>query len=421
MVGRHFKQGLDYFPLSVDFFCDDRMQLIGAEFGSKGLMVAMQLLCKVYQNGYYYPWGDDERLLFAQNTNSGLSTLEVQNIVNTLIRRQLFDGACYAEHVILASRHIQQVYLEVARRRKWVEVVSDYWIIESIPGSNVQIREKEKDANTLDVHINQTDANIFEQRKVKKKESTPSVVDSTCTNRDSCTPAEVLPLKKEFVVGSNITTALPSSEALVKKLNDSTKGVFGEVRLPLNTKRRQLLRARLREFGLPAFGEMLGQATISNFLKGDNKSSFKASLDWMIRTGNFQKIVEGNYANHQSAPQAELPGQKKTFLLATERMRAELEYLKGQITARYGQDFGFEQTEAQFMGFLNNKTDTQAIQQPSNNWQASDTAPEVGQYKPATTNQALQVQTRDAPKTKTRDETATCFSPLLPYNSLMQP
>jgi len=55
-MGRSNKKGLDYFPMNVDFFEDDKLQLIEAEFGLKGSVVAIRLLCKIYKEGYFYQW-----------------------------------------------------------------------------------------------------------------------------------------------------------------------------------------------------------------------------------------------------------------------------------------------------------------------------------------------------------------------------
>lgn len=65
--------GLDYFPMNVDFFEDDKIELIEAEFGIKGSILAVKLLCKIYKEGYFYKWGEDECLLFQRRRVLNLS------------------------------------------------------------------------------------------------------------------------------------------------------------------------------------------------------------------------------------------------------------------------------------------------------------------------------------------------------------
>ncbi len=46
-MARPFKEGLDYFPLDVDFLDDKKVKLIKAEFGAKGILVLIYLLTLV--------------------------------------------------------------------------------------------------------------------------------------------------------------------------------------------------------------------------------------------------------------------------------------------------------------------------------------------------------------------------------------
>ena len=103
----------------------------------------------------------------------------------------------------------------------------------------------------------------------------------------------------------SLSKATPSThheidyEAIVNFFNDETQGVFGKVMYPISKNRQDSIRARIKDFGLDGFAEMVRKATRSNFLKGDNKGGFVAKFDWMIRPSNFQKIIEGNYENKQ--------------------------------------------------------------------------------------------------------------------------
>lgn len=84
---------------------------------------------------------------------------------------------------------------------------------------------------------------------------------------------------------------------LVLFFNNETKGVFGRISYPLSGKRQSSVRARVREYGKEAFANMVRAAARSDFLKGGNKTGFTATFDWLIRPGNFQKVLDGNYEN----------------------------------------------------------------------------------------------------------------------------
>ncbi len=97
-------------------------------------------------------------------------------------------------------------------------------------------------------------------------------------------------------------------DAFVDFFNATTGGVFGGVRKPLGNTRKRMLNARVKERGKLALIEVIKTATESDFLKGDNKQGFVASLDWIIKPNNFEKILSGNYnrngKNRQGSAQA---------------------------------------------------------------------------------------------------------------------
>ncbi len=117
-MARTNKVGLDYFPFDVDFFEDDKIQLIEAEFGPKGVVAAIKLLCKIYKSGYYYKWGDDECLLFTKNAGASFVPEFINELVAGLVRRCFFDKRCYDLFGILTSAGIQQRYFDATARYK---------------------------------------------------------------------------------------------------------------------------------------------------------------------------------------------------------------------------------------------------------------------------------------------------------------
>ena len=130
-MARPNKTGIDYFPFDVDFFVNDKLQLIESEFGMKGGYITIRLLCKIYKNGYYYKWGADECLLFAKNMGiEGVSANNVDEVVRGLLRRGFFDETAFKSFSVLTSKGIQRRYVQATGERKEVEVNVDYWLIE---------------------------------------------------------------------------------------------------------------------------------------------------------------------------------------------------------------------------------------------------------------------------------------------------
>ncbi len=164
-MARTVKAGLQYFPLDVDFFNDDKIELISSQFGCKGESIAIRLLCLVYRNGYYYQWGQDESLLFAKRVSNGITHELVNDVVNGLIKRAFFDKSIFDSFGILTSRGIQKRYIEAKDRAKEVVFFEELLLIDN--------NEALKNNNVTFISIND---NICTQRKEKKRKEEKSKV-----------------------------------------------------------------------------------------------------------------------------------------------------------------------------------------------------------------------------------------------------
>ena len=160
-MARTNKRGIDYFPFDVDFFHDDKIQLVEAEFGVKGSAIAIRLLCKIYDNGYYYQWGGDECLLFTKNMGAEFVPSAVDEVVKGLVRRCFFDKGCFDRFCILTSKGIQERYFEAIKRYKSVDVFEEYLLSDVAKNINVNIIP-------INVSINWINADINSQKKRKE-------------------------------------------------------------------------------------------------------------------------------------------------------------------------------------------------------------------------------------------------------------
>ena len=139
-------QAIDYFPMNVDFFDDDKIALIEGEFGIKGAYVAIRLLCKIFStSGYYYKWGDDECLLFTKKLGADFTASQVSQIVKGLVRRDFFDKTLFNSISILTSRGIQSRYFEAVRKRKNVDLRREILLVDPSKYGIVGIFRKNDD------------------------------------------------------------------------------------------------------------------------------------------------------------------------------------------------------------------------------------------------------------------------------------
>lgn len=61
------------------------------------------------------------------------------------------------------------------------------------------------------------------------------------------------------------------------------------------SKRCQMLKGRIREYGMDDLLKAMDNIRHSDFLRGENKNGWMITFDWFVRPNNFLKVLEGNY------------------------------------------------------------------------------------------------------------------------------
>lgn len=180
-MARPIKEGLDYFPLDVDIDQDDKIALIEASHGLIGFAVIIKMFMKIYDNSYFYKWGEKEQLLFSKRVNVDINSLN--DIINDCVKWDVFSKKLYEEYKILTSKGIQKRYLEAAARRKEVRIKREYLLLSS--------KEVNAYRNLVIVDINShPDKEMLEENpqskvkesKVKESKVEENINQSTATN-----------------------------------------------------------------------------------------------------------------------------------------------------------------------------------------------------------------------------------------------
>lgn len=129
-MARPRKQGLDYFPLDVDFFQDKKTKILKARYGVDGVSIYLYLLCEIYKNGYYISVDDDFIYIIADDL--GMSSNKIKQVLNFLLERSLFDNKLFQSDKVLTSTSIQERFqLAVKERAKKTPIeILDFWLLE---------------------------------------------------------------------------------------------------------------------------------------------------------------------------------------------------------------------------------------------------------------------------------------------------
>ena len=110
--------GINYFPVGVNFMEENAMEVIEAKYGIKGSAIVLKLMCKIYKEGYYIRWDEEQCLIFANKAEREVQAEEVQGIIEILFTKGILDRNSYQENGILTSESIQKVWMEATKRRK---------------------------------------------------------------------------------------------------------------------------------------------------------------------------------------------------------------------------------------------------------------------------------------------------------------
>ena len=126
-MARPLKESIDYFPL--DNINDDKLDLIEAKHGILGWGIVIKLWRKIYgSNGYWYPWGEKEQLLFSKDNNVDINL--VNDVIKDCVHWELFSEKMFETYSILTSKGVQDRYLEIIKRRKLQRFIKDYCIFD---------------------------------------------------------------------------------------------------------------------------------------------------------------------------------------------------------------------------------------------------------------------------------------------------
>lgn len=178
-----------------------------------------------------------------------------------------FDGEFLTNKRLEIERKKQQEKSEKAKKsadKRWKN-----------PPETLENKEKNKGMRTHKKRISEQDA-FLEDRSMKYED-------------------EVEEEKEEENAIEKSKSAKPNFQEIVSIFNQVCVGLPQVQKL--NEQRKSAVNSRIKEHGLETVGKALQMVAESEFLNGNNSSGWKASFDWIFKSANFNKIIEGNYGN----------------------------------------------------------------------------------------------------------------------------
>ena len=146
-MARPIKQGLDYFPFDVDFFNDEKIVAIAGEYGIKGEITTIKLLCAVYRNGYFIEWSEMLKFKLLKEL-PGVSVDLLEQIIKRLVKWDFFDKGLFDSASILTSKGIQRRYQTISAKMHRKNSISEYCLLD-IPQASPSPANKPKAAKRV--------------------------------------------------------------------------------------------------------------------------------------------------------------------------------------------------------------------------------------------------------------------------------
>ena len=173
-MARPRKDGLDYYPMDVNFLGDIKVKKVIRSHGIQAVAVILHLLGTVYRdNGYYATYDDD--LLFITADELNLEESYVKNVVEKLLEVEFFSKEQAEKNKVLTSIGIQERYRKATERRISVNINDSLCIqkprstVENVDRST-QSKVKESKVNKSKVKESSTD-DLAEASKLSKSEN----------------------------------------------------------------------------------------------------------------------------------------------------------------------------------------------------------------------------------------------------------
>lgn len=308
-MARPKKIGLDYFPFDVDFFEDEKIVCIAGEFGIKGEITAVKLLCAVYRNGYFIEWNDKMKMKMLRSL-PGVSTELFDQILNRLVRWGFFDKNLFDSVRVLTSHGIQKRFFEAAKRRKTDEKLPYLLIDADDNGVNVCNNRVNVDNNLVkidnNVGTNGGRKDLFEPPSGVNVDNNGVNVCNKRVNVDNNPQSKVnnKEIKKEKEKnareknGENADKSVKEkSLRMFKFFNEMIEYYHSSIKpvKVLTNERERKLEDVVLNYTAQEIADAIRNAMTSDYLNGRTpRRKIPADFDWIFEAKNFAKIFEGS-------------------------------------------------------------------------------------------------------------------------------
>lgn len=121
-------------------------------------------------------------------------------------------------------------------------------------------------------------------------------IDATKTHADKGLDKDIDKEKDNKLIVSKDTICQTDVRRVIEEWNKLQEVGINPIRdIKPSSKRCQLLKGRIREYGIDEVLNAINNVRKSDFLRGENNRGWMITFDWFVKPNNFLKTLEGNY------------------------------------------------------------------------------------------------------------------------------
>lgn len=167
---RPIKQGLDYYPIDVNFLQDIKVRKIIRACGTSSPTILISLLSNIYKDyGYFVVWDSDLPFLIADEV--GVSEGAVCEVIKKALQVEFFNQEYYTKYKILTSKGILKRFIKATEKRKQVDILEEYCLIARSELLKAHVNLINVDINSINACNNKQSKE--KESKVKKSKNIP--------------------------------------------------------------------------------------------------------------------------------------------------------------------------------------------------------------------------------------------------------
>lgn len=145
----------------------------------------------------------------------------------------------------------------------------------------------------------ESDSSTERTRKWREKNRLKTAECDTCDDNETSRDAPETETETEVIPPNGGSPSGDEPTLTCEQVFEAYQELATELGLPvprdLTPERRQLIRGRISQYPLADFLTVFARCRGSPFLRGDRGRGTPLTIDWLMKKGNFQKVLEGNY------------------------------------------------------------------------------------------------------------------------------